>query len=263
MNNLEAAAIERFILNVTLPLLYEQGEKSYLWGTGTLFSMLDRYFVVTASHLFDPPFTFENLGFPTNPKNGSLYTFGKMQRYSNDSKIFDFDIAVIEVQQKESIERLKDGWQFLNLNNIAAPTSNGNFLLAGYPSSLSKEENGWLKGTLITACSKRMTEVPIEASKPFHPELDLFFNYDNTVTTLYGKELETSELPGTSGASVWQIDNETRLGIWSPELAIKVVGVQSSYLRNKYFRAKNWWAVAKAFSRIDDDLAVHLEEVLQ
>ncbi len=108
-----------------------------------------------------------------------------------------------------------------------------------------------------------MTEVPIEASKPFHPELDLFFNYDNTVTTLYGKELETSELPGTSGASVWQIDNETRLGIWSPELAIKVVGVQSSYLRNKYFRAKNWWAVAKAFSNIDDDLAVHLEEVLQ
>lgn len=261
MNNLEAAAIERFTLNVTLPLLYERGEKSYLWGTGTLFSMLDRYFVVTASHLFDPPFTFENLGFPTNPKNGSLNTFGKMQCYRTDSEIFD--IAVIEVQQKESIERLKDGWQFLNLNNIAAPTSHGNFLLAGYPSSLSKEENGWLKGTLITAYSKRITEVPIEASKPIHPELDLFFNYDDTATTLYGKKLETSELPGTSGASVWQIDNETGLGIWSPELAIKVVRVQSSYLRNKYFRAKNWLAVAKAFSNIDDDLAVHLEEVLQ
>ncbi len=139
----------------------------------------------------------------------------------------------------------------------------GDFLLAGYPSSLSKEENSWLKGTLITAISKRMTEIPIEASKPIHPELDLFFHYDDTATTLYGKELETSELPGTSGASVWQIDNETRLGIWSPELAIKVVGIQSSYLRNKYFRAKNWWAVAKAFAMIDGNLTLYLKEVLE
>ncbi len=118
MNKLEATAIERFVINVTLPLLYEQGEKSYLWGTGTLFSMLDRYFVVTASHLFNPPFSFKNLGFPTNPKNGYLYTFGEMQCYRTDPDLFD--IAVIEIQQKESIERLKEGWQFLNLNNVAA-----------------------------------------------------------------------------------------------------------------------------------------------
>lgn len=261
MNNLKATAIDRFTLNVTLPLLYEYGGKSYLWGTGTLFSMLDRYFVVTASHLFDPPFSLEKLGFPTNPKNGSLYTFGKMQCYRTDPEIFD--IAVIEVQQKESIQRLKGGWQFLSLDNVAAPTLNGEFFLAGYPSSLSKEENGWLKGTLITAYSQRMREVPIEAKQPIHTELDLFFHYDDTTTTLYGKELETSELPGTSGASVWQIVDETKSGIWSPESAIKVVGVQSSYLRTRYFRAKNWWAVAKAFSIIDDDLAVHIEAVLE
>lgn len=260
MNKIEATAIERFALNVTLPLLYEHGDRTCLLGTGTLFSMLDRYFVVTASHLFDHPYNPESFGFPTNPKNGSLYTFGKMQCYRTDTEVFD--IAVIEIEQKETIQRLKDGWQFLSLTNVAEPANNGDFFLAGYPSSLSKEENGCLKGTLITAYSKLMTEVPSEAKKPIHEGLDLFFHYDDSTTTLYGKELETPELPGASGASVWQIHNDTKTGIWSPELAVKVVGVQSSYLRNRYFRAKNWWAVAKAFSIIDDELAGHLEAVL-
>lgn len=261
MNLEEAIAIEHFTLGVTLPIIYEQGDNSVLIGTSTLFSILDRYFVVTASHLFEPPVSLENVGFPDNPRRGSLYTFGKCQCYRFEDKIFD--IAVVEILEQESIQRLKKGWHFLSINNVAAPSLTGKFFLAGYPISLSNKDNGWLKGRLITAYTQRIREIPNEAEKPVYSDLDLFFHYDDSTTTLGGKKLETPELPGTSGASVWQVVNDSKTELWSPEATIKVIGVQSSYMRSRYFRAKNWWAVAKAFRLIDDDISSYIEAFLK
>lgn len=49
----EAAAIERFVLNSTVPLVYNRDDAAVLAGSGTLFVVEDKYFVVTARHIFD------------------------------------------------------------------------------------------------------------------------------------------------------------------------------------------------------------------
>jgi hypothetical protein len=50
---IEAAAIERFTLHVTVPIFLEVGDSGRLLATGTLFKVDDRSFLITARHIFD------------------------------------------------------------------------------------------------------------------------------------------------------------------------------------------------------------------
>ena len=68
-----------------------------------------------------------------------------------------------------------------------------------------------------------------------------------------GEPIKTPELPGVSGASIWELRPVT--GVWTPEAATRVVGIQSSYMHSKYIRAKSWWAVAKVLEQSDQTLA--------
>jgi len=251
---IEASAVERFSLSVTLPILLEIGDSGGLLATGTLFKIAGRHFVITARHIFDGVPDLTKLAYPENPIRGGLYTFGSFTVFKPDEE--HIDVAAIELLSTETINRLEEGWQFLSLENVAAAssvTNDGTFFVSGYPCSLTSTEQGWTKGKLATAYTQRLPSPPFEAKAPVIPGLDLFFDYSLEATSVAGKNIQTPELPGVSGASVWEL--VAVRGVWTPEAATRVIGVQSAYVHSKYIRVKTWWAVAKVLEKADAQLA--------
>lgn len=255
LSPVEAAAIERFALNVTMPILVDFSGTTHLLATGTLFEIADRFFVVTARHIFDDVPDLTSLAYPENPIKGGLHTLGSFEILKPKEE--HIDVAAIELKTPETISNLRTSWQFLSLNNVAsasAETADGAFFLSGYPGSLTQSSDTWVKGAFATAYTQRLLAAPKEAKAPVSPDLDIFFDYGHEATSLAGQAVKTPELPGTSGASVWELKPVTN-GVWTPEAATRVVGIQSSYIHSEYFRAKNWWAVARVLEMADEQLA--------
>ena len=80
LTNIEAVAIERFTLNVTVPILYDSGDSGQLLATGTLFKVENRSFIITARHIFDDLPDPTRLAYPENPTRGGLFTLGSFNR---------------------------------------------------------------------------------------------------------------------------------------------------------------------------------------
>lgn len=259
---IEAEAIERFTLHVTVPIFLETGDSGGLLATGTLFRIKGRSFLITARHVFDGVPDLTKIAYPESPLCGHLYTLGSFTVLKPNEK--HIDVAVVELQSQETIERLEANWQFLSLENVAAPslvTGDGGFFVSGYPASLTNSDAGWTKGKLATAYTQRLPSAPPEAEQPVIPEFDLFFDYSHNATSVTGKQIETPELPGVSGASIWELRSVP--GVWAPETATRVVGIQSAYVHSKYIRGKSWWAVAKVLEQADHGLAEAVRATLR
>lgn len=170
----------------------------------------------------------------------------------------------MELQSSETISKLKAGWQFLSVANVALPSasaSDGSFFLSGYPASLTKKTGDSLRGSFVTAYTQRIPHIPDEAERPVIPDLDLFFDYGRDATSITGTSVRTPDLRGCSGASVWERKRESPT-VWTPESVVRVVGVQSASFHSKYFRAKSWWAVSKVLEKIDSQIALEIQSYL-
>lgn len=258
----EASAIERFALNVTIPILIDIGGRTALLATGTLFEIDGRVFIITARHIFDDIPDLTKLAYPDSPIKGGLHTLGSFEIFKPKEE--HIDVAAVELRTPKTLNNLCAAWQLLTLNNVAAPSSDlsdGAFFLSGYPASLTKEAEGWLKGTFATAYTQRLPDVPKEAAAPVFENLDLFFEYGHDAISITGKPVATPELPGVSGASVWELKPPSE-GMWTPEKLTRVVGIQSAYVHSKYFRAKNWLAVAQVLELVDARLAIAVRKRL-
>jgi len=270
LNKNEAIAFEKLAMSATMPIFLNWPELgNALLGTATLFEIAKRYFLVTASHIFDG-FTdkhHENLAYSDDPINGQLHTLGSLT-VTRPTQAY-FDVAVIELHDPTTIERLLAGWRFLSLKNVAMPSGtlrDSAFLLAGYPRSNLTPEGGWINngkvsGQFVSAYSQRIPHVPANTDQPVRPDIDLFCDYGHTATNFDGREINAPSLPGASGASVWEISDSTK-GIWKAESAARVVAVQSTYREGEYFRAKSWLAVAEVMKLIDADLATEIRQGL-
>ena len=140
--------------------------------------------------------------------------------------------------------------QLLTDANIAEPSASGHFVLAGYPSERLRHVPGLLGGSLLTLHTDRIVDVPKDATKPVHPDLDLFFCYEREGQTLDGTTNAVPKLHGCSGASVWEYSEPSGMMFWNPEQCLKVVAVQSAYSESRrYFRAKRWAYVRDMINR--------------
>lgn len=257
----EAAAVERFALNSTIPIIYDHDDDAGLLGTGTLFKIGGHSLVVTAGHLFDDKrLDLSNLAYPLTPIKSELFTFGDLELYRPD--IPSIDIAVLDLKSENTISRLNSGWQFLSIENVAPPSNQGTFFLSGYPAQHTKNIGSWLSGRFAIVYTERIPHIPDSAAKPVDATLDLFFTYGKEAETLDGKTITTPELPGTSGGSVWEY-KVPQEALWTAERSVKVVGVQSAYIHSEYFRANSWWAVARVIVKADSHLSDELTNMLQ
>jgi hypothetical protein len=196
------------------------------------------------------------LAYPEKPLGGAINTFG----HANILKPIEVhvDVAVIELLDPETVQRFDENWQYLTLENVAKASKNthgGSCFFSGYPASLIRNDDGWTKGKFVTVYTQRIPSVPPEASHPVTPGLDLFYDYGYEGTSLSGETVRTPELPGVSGASIWELAPNAPL-VWSAEAVTRVVGIQSAFIHSKYIRAMSWLAVAKVLEQSDEQLAL-------
>jgi hypothetical protein len=240
--------VGQFMRTRTIPLVWNADGYTSSVGTGTLFRIADRHFIITARHIFDK-YAPEKIRYPARRDYAtSLATIGLARVVKPDTEAFD--VAVIELLEEAAKDRLSAGWEFLTLDNVAPASTDGVFALMGYPEFTCRSEL-WTPPKGIVYSSDRIIDPPKEA-KNVNPDVDLFFEYGRTAVA-DDKEIDAPELPGTSGCSVWEyVDLDG--GFWASEKVTKVVGVQSAWLRGKYFRAVSWGVVASILSRMDPDL---------
>jgi len=245
-------ALNQFTATVTVPVLYDGPGGADQVGTGTLLALADRYFLVTARHLFeccDPG----RFAIPKGRTNADLHSLGPFNLYQ--AKEPEFDIAILELKEEFTVSYVKTGWQVLRLENIGLASSvAGEFILCGYPSQKAWRTKGSIGGSLLTVFTQRM-DIPKEADRPVHPVLDLFFFYPAEAPTLDGEIVQMPHLRGASGASIWEYREPANDAFWAPARVLKAIGVQSSFREGCYFRVKSWAAVLMMLRRADATLA--------
>jgi hypothetical protein len=247
-----AIAIERYVVSATIPILYDADSVADQVGTGTLFTLAGRYFLVTAQH------TFHNrdagrFAIPKSRITGDLHSLGPHQLLSADSEEADIDIAILELLDEFTISYSKSEWKSLTLNDIVRPSSTGMFVLCGYPSLYAMRKEGLITGKPATAITNRIP-IPTNADPPINPALDLFFRYGPGASDLSDKNVSVPPLRGVSGASVWEYREPENTTVWAPAGCLRAVGVETSFREGSYFRAKSWEMVLEMLRRWDSGL---------
>jgi len=252
----EFTALQSFMLRSTVPIMAEIVDKKPIpQGTGTLFRLNERHFIVTAKHIFKSDYdSLSSLAIPDG-LTGTSFTRIIDAQYTRPSADA-FDVAVVEITNRDSVEAIKHNWNFLTLDNVQFDPPRTPVWIVGFP-----EDADWLDQTKpfmiksITVVTELLTTVPPDAEPPVHIGLDLFFLYDKHAHVLDRGLEPTPELFGVSGASIWELSGQPQNGeLWLPEKFAKAVAVQSSFRHSKYIRGKSWLAVAKMLAKMDDEL---------
>jgi hypothetical protein len=216
-----------------------------------LFEINERLFLISAAHIFDHVDP-SHFAIP-NPSTTQSHTLGPFNLYRPDDA--NIDIAIVELLGRDTIAHSRESWHVLTLANIHPASSDGIFVLSGYPGERAKRRGEGIGGSLLTTYSQRLAEIPEDATPPIDPQIDLFFQYSSETVTRTGETIRAPDLRGTSGASVWECRELDNNAMWTPEQCLKVVGIQSSFLRGRYFRAKSWAPILTVLQNIDTDLA--------
>jgi hypothetical protein len=237
-------------MECAVPLFAIHGEDDApaLLGTSTLVDLDGRLLLVTAKHLFDG-LDCRKLAFPSNPLKSDIWTLGNVERIEPLEEHLDAAVLVVMSEQTASI--LRAGWRPVTLSAVAAPSASGDFVLSGFPADLTSNTPEYLRGKMLSIYTDRLPAVPGNADSPVLPSIDLFFLCDDSSVTLDGKPQELPRLQGTSGAGVWQVVAPPPGELWTAERALRLVGVQATYRKGQYFRAKSWTLVAQVLQESD------------
>jgi len=283
-DELRRKAVDAFILKVSLPLLTDASERMAVLGTGTLFHINERYFIVTAAHILkedpddfsSPDIDLSAIAYPSRLQDAPssalhpavsnklrpgafkslrpapLNTLGPFEvfRLKMPCKT---DVAVLELKSSSTIAVLKEGWGFLTLRNVGAPPDDcTDFILAGY-----LFEGATFKAEIVTqrvfSLQTNLLDYLPEVEFP-EPGIDQFYYLPENLEAGNPPQKVTS-LNGLSGASIWAyVDFPHNNALWDASLALRVVGVQSSAKMGHWFRGFDWAAVKSILG--NDDLGL-------
>ena len=242
----ELRAMERFLTARTIPLTYVTAESAVVHGTGVFYRSRGELFLVTAAHVLrgiNPAL----LGVPDRPAgNVEIWNLGDMAVH-HPKEFEKFDVAVIELLNRNFIERVAMQWQFVDESEVQDdPHPNGQFVIAGYPTE-TVEDRG---GTLMPAPMLQLFTKPFEGSTDsLVPEHDMLVRYARTATGVFGAPRATPNLKGISGAAVYSISSPKAM-VWSPEQVLRLAGVQVSFKAGSFARVTKWSLVTHLITLI-------------
>ncbi|MGH6780164.1 MAG: hypothetical protein ACRECL_19485 [Bradyrhizobium sp.] len=242
-------ANENFTLHRTTPIFYQHSNMiDGPIASGTYFAIRKRAFLITAGHTITE-FKLEAKNFlvPFRPKSSEYTDLGNCNLLIPDDD--SYDVCALELLDNDKKQLLATGgWQFLSLKNVLDPARAKDFLLFGFPYAI-KDQNKIIKAYHPMSAYADRTKAPGDYPKPLKRDLDLFFEYGPVSDNLAGEEVNPPPLSGASGASIWSLP--TSRTVWMPP---RVVGVQTSFFKDKYFRGIDWRVVAKLLSLADKEL---------
>jgi len=259
MNDIKWIAIREFCQACTIPIIAENEKEAGVEGTGILFEINDNAYLITAYHVAkrinEHP---DNLGIPTGKTKSEVYTFMDCEiifpKQEQDRTRYDAALVCLS-RNPRLCDTLRENYSYLTLDNIGSyhniPT---NYLLAGYPSKLSKNLSNFdIFGKFFMLITPPFTG-QLNKNVNNDPSYDIFLSYGKSIVDELGNTVEAPELDGISGGSIWSIKPDSRKdAFWSAKDSVELVGVDVSYSTPtfKYIRGLRWNVVAHLFSDID------------
>jgi hypothetical protein len=226
-------------------------------GTGTLFRIADRSFLVTASHVWNSPIKKDDLDYyvltADNPAS-EVHLGGSNLHELRDPQ----DVAVIEMSP-EVVADLADR-RFLSLQYVdfALPRS-GWFWVCGFPTHFAQQIAGEDSYRLQPFGLGGPHYTGSTALEGYRPEFHLLVRRDRDhLVHMDGSEGEDIDpLGGISGCSIWRSARDiSEIGSWTPD-DVKVVAVEThSY--PKAIRGTYWREVGMVFWKTFPELRPHL-----
>jgi len=243
----KVVSVGEFLQSCTIPLIFEDEERSFLHGTACLFKGADYSYLITAKHVVKSC-DFDCIGVPENPTYGHSWPLGAYTAsFPSDD---DLDVAAIRLEAPEFPSRVGANWRSLGPDNLLAdgiPVER--FIIAGYPTATAETVGVKLHPKPLQLYTTRYRGPVNDGLGPF----DFVLNYAREGRDVVGRDVPTPPVEGVSGAAVWAVLPEPSGAIWTPETQLKLAGVQVSYVHSKYVRAKSWNVLRKVFQKIDPD----------
>lgn len=263
----ELRAFSLFTRTCTLPLIEESETETTILGTGTLFTVNGKYYLITAAHVIEDLVAakqLDRIGIPL----GMVSAVSNLGRHYisyvqwKDKNTNPFDVAIIRFDQPELVAALRRTWNFISPKNLGPlPERKQGLLVAGYPRQVSSQIGFELSAKFMTFATNELPSPPED--RDCRPGLDIFMRLDKAGTGLDGKDAEIPKLHGVSGGSVWVAHHDTEAEtVWDPESHLKLVGIQTAYVRGSYIRAKSWQLVAVLFEGLDPEAATEIRAAL-
>jgi hypothetical protein len=240
--------LHSFFINSCVPIITRIGDQFAIIGTGTLFNICNRRFLFTAAHIADD-YDVAAWAFPTDPHSGEIHTFG----LGDGVKSPELDVLIFELKDTDVLRLLESKWRFLTLSNVWLPDFSADAVfVAGYPSIRATFEGNRLNGHLFILRRMLRTETPTAA---LHSEdavrngIDFFVDHIESINELTGENVGRERVQGMSGCTIWAYRAhgwDRNWSVWSPELTLRVIGIQSAAVQNNYIRAKSWSAALQS-----------------
>jgi hypothetical protein len=235
--------------------------QAHQWGTGTLFKIGDRRFIITAAHVMQSMSKSEGDPLISDHTPHSAV----VPLYDSRAVMFGNewgDCAVVEVQP--SIVEHVPNRRWITMLDFAypPPTPNDLYYVCGYPSQLTETT---ASGDLSQAAMGFLTfRIGHDGLAGFDDTLHFAFRGPNGTEKSTDGVLIPSSLKGISGSSVWRVYSGEPESSWKSE-CIKIIGIQTGvYERKKAIKATVWGAVLqllwKYFEELRPSIRLHLPD---
>lgn len=257
----QTAAVLEFLQRSVVPVVAEiqdEGkEKAVIAGTGSLFSTGEKLYFIGAAHvvryIVKMP---DKLGIPVDHLKGGIYTFNESNLYWPGEELREsFDIAVLELQDKEVTGLLRKAWNVQTPDDIAFdPSSVEEFVVAGFPDELSKYKDENLSADMLVMNGSRYTgSLEYVDPKP-DPSIHVLIEHNQTALLRDGTTVACPHHGGISGCPIWALVEESEDALlWTPRENLRMVGVQRAYIADKFIVGTKWIAVAELIKESNPD----------
>lgn len=250
LDEAKRTALEQCIQGASLPIIGEFNDAGqvtpiYPRGTGLLFGVESRLFLVTAAHVLDD-IEFSTLSFPRRAGD-QVQTFG-------NAKIFrphpsdNIDVAVIELEDASTIELLRSNWTVLTFENVVPKGQyrGGDRLICGYPGAKAQNSEFGIHQRPLVLSTVELDHTPSVSNSS--PEVDAFYLLDeNGYNMATGKKEVIPNLRGVSGGGIWLCTDIPSSNFWKPLDILKLNATQVSVSSGTWIRGAYWDAAAKIF----------------
>ena len=241
----EKLALENFAFKASVPLFRAIAEDADHCATGTFVEIDEKLLLLTARHVLDECEP-QNIAIARSHLGSELFTLGNLIVHTpNDTSDVEIDIVGIEIQDQEIIDVIKSGWRVVGVSIGKHQSTSAPKLLVGYPSD-KLEKNGFnISGRPIAFSCLLCSSVPPNAKHPVKPELDLFLNFPIAAVQKGGERVGVDKIQGMSGCAIWEVHETSNGEFWTPERALRLVGIQSSAAQGNFLRGKGWGYISE------------------
>jgi hypothetical protein len=240
INEHQQQALDTFGFRAAVPLFCAIGEDADHLATGTFIAVGEKCILLTARHILDTCEP-ERIAIATSPKGSGLQTLGNLVVHKPiDLPGTEIDVVGIEILDRETIDIIKAGWRVVDMATGGEADASGELVLIGYPSATLNKKDMQIVGRPIGIVTALMDDVPANATPPVDPTLDLFLQLTWKAIATAGAIVDIPPIHGMSGCAIWQLREIADGEFWSPDRALRLVGVQSTARSGSYFRGKRW-----------------------